>query len=197
VRLAETLVAPRPSGMILMHGLSASGKSHLSKQLAMKLGALRVRSDVERKRLAGLAKHSRSDSAPGGGLYADAPSRRTYERLAMVAAQTLQAGWRVIVDAASLRAAQRERLREVARVAGVPFVLVSLQPQFDVLRDRLTRRITEGRSVSEANADVLDHQLKTEEPLDGTERAAAVVVAGGDDDIAAAVARVEALLNRQ
>jgi hypothetical protein len=89
------------------------------------------------------------------------------------------------------------RLREVARVAGVPFVLVSLQPQFDVLRDRLTKRIAEGRSVSEADTDVLDHQLKTEEPLDGTERAAAVVVAGGDDDIAAAVARVEALLNRQ
>ena len=197
VRLAETLAAPRPGGLILMHGLSASGKSHLSKQLAMRLGALRVRSDVERKRLAGLTKNARSDSAPGGGLYADAPSQQTYARLAAVAAQTLQAGWRVIVDAASLRAVQRERLRDVARAAGVPFVLVSIQPPLEVLRDRLARRVAEGQSVSEADGGVLAHQLQTQDALDATERAAAVPVVGSDEDFAALLVRVEAMLSRR
>ena len=88
-----------------MHGLSASGKSRLSKALATRLGALRVRSDVERKRLAGLDKNAKSGSTPGAGLYAAASSQQTYEHLAAVAAQALQAGWPVVVDAASLHAA--------------------------------------------------------------------------------------------
>jgi aminoglycoside phosphotransferase family enzyme/predicted kinase len=170
VRLAETLAASRPLGLVLMHGLSASGKSRLSKALATRLGALRVRSDIERKRLAGLDKNAKSGSTPGAGLYAAASSQQTYEHLAAVAAQALQAGWPVVVDAASLHAVQRECLRRVARAHGLPFVLVSIEPPLELLRERLARRVAEGSSVSEADAGVLEHQLQTQEPLDAAER---------------------------
>ena len=92
---------------------------------------------------------------------------------------------------------QRERLRDVARAAGVPFVLVSIQPPLEVLRDRLARRVAEGQSVSEADGGVLAHQLQTQDALDATERAAAVPVVGSDEDFAALLVRVEAMLSRR
>ena len=77
-----------------------------------------LRSDVERKRLAGLAPLADSRAArPDGDLYAEAATEATYARLNALARQALTAGWPVIVDAAFLRRDQREAFRALAAPA--------------------------------------------------------------------------------
>ncbi len=170
---AETYVAEPAPILVATRGLSASGKTTVSTELMETLSAVRVRSDVERKRLHGI---SASDSAAAGvdqDLYSSAVSERTYDRLAELAGGLLGAGLNVIVDAACLKARQRERLHDVARNAGVPFVLLDLTASADTLRERIRTR---ERGASDAGADVLEHQLATHEPLSNDERKHAVLV---------------------
>jgi hypothetical protein len=64
---------------------------------------VRLRSDVERKRLFGLAPHDASNSAPDGGIYTAAATQRTYATAAGAGRRAARAGWPVIVDAAFLK----------------------------------------------------------------------------------------------
>jgi len=51
---ARDIVAPRTPLLVITHGLSGSGKTHVTQSLIGALRAVRVRSDLERKRLHGL-----------------------------------------------------------------------------------------------------------------------------------------------
>ena len=55
VALARAWAEPPHPAMVVMHGLSGSGKTTVSDAITAPLGALRVRTDVERKRLRGHA----------------------------------------------------------------------------------------------------------------------------------------------
>lgn len=105
-------------------GLSASGKTCVSAAMANELGLIRLRSDVERKRLHGLAPLESSRSPTGGNLYTEEATEKTYQRLAELAGQVLAAGFPVIVDAASLKEKERSLLASVAEAQGVPFALI-------------------------------------------------------------------------
>ena len=109
---AGKAAVPGKPRLLLMHGLSGSGKSWLAQQLLERLGALRIRSDVERKRLFGLPALARSDSAVGDGIYDTAATGATYDRLVELASQILAAGYPVVVDAANLRIWQRDAFRK-------------------------------------------------------------------------------------
>jgi predicted kinase len=174
--LAGRFTRPARPFMLLMRGLSGSGKTVLSQQLVEALGAVRVRSDVERKRLFGVAPTARSGSGLDRGLYGRDANQRTYERLAELARAILRAGVPVIVDAACLQRAQRAVLRRVAEELGTPFVMLDLQAPAAVLRARVARREREGRDASEAGREVLDRQLAAQEPLTADERARALIV---------------------
>jgi predicted kinase len=41
--------------LLITHGLPGSGKTSVGRQLLERVGAIRARSDIERKRMAGLA----------------------------------------------------------------------------------------------------------------------------------------------
>jgi predicted kinase len=164
--------AQRPAALLVItHGLSGSGKSVLSAALAAELGAVRLRSDVERKRARGLASQDRSGAH--GALYAPAARDAVYALLAERAAQLLAAGWPVVVDAAFLSRAQRRRFADLAAAVGVRFVIADLQAPDAVLRSRLAVRAARGTDASDADLAVLDVQLRTHEPLDDGERARA------------------------
>ncbi len=85
LRLAERFVALERRALIVTRGLSGSGKTVFSGLLVETLGAIRVRSDVERKRLHGLAAGERTGGAVGSGIYAQDATRRTYARLREIA----------------------------------------------------------------------------------------------------------------
>ena len=81
LRFAQRCSQPRRPLLIISHGLSASGKSSVTQALLEKLGAVRVRSDVERKRLHGLPADARTQSATMGGIYGADTTERTYRTL--------------------------------------------------------------------------------------------------------------------
>jgi uncharacterized protein len=153
--LAERLRRPGAHALAVMTGLSGSGKSTVALELAQRIGGVRVRSDVERKRLAGIAPLERA----GHGLYSAEVTARTYDRMADVARAALLAGFPVVVDAAFLKRAERDRFRALARELGARFALVSCEAPADVLRDRVATRHRAGRDPSEADVDVLQRQI--------------------------------------
>lgn len=158
-------VHPWPVRLDITHGLSGSGKTTITRALMQTPGAIRLRSDVERKRLAGLDALAASGSATGQGLYAEEATRHTYAHLARLAGDLLKAGWPVIVDATFIGRGQRDRFRALAQARGVPFHILDFDVAEALLRERVARRGKTGRDASEAGLDVLAHQLQTAEPL--------------------------------
>jgi len=163
--LAERLAAPAHAALLIMHGLSGSGKTTVAQGLAEALGAVRLRSDVERKRLHGLAKLERSASALDALLYTPRASERTYTHLAGLAREVLATGYPVIVDAAFLKRSQRECFAELARGAGARFLIVACSASPAALRARVARRERAADDASEAGLEVLAQQFSTQEPL--------------------------------
>ncbi len=163
--LARRLAHDRRPAMVLMQGLSGSGKTTLSAVLLERMGAVRARSDVERKRLHGLAASARTGSAIGTGLYSADNSRQTYDRLLAIARAVLAAGYPVIVDATFLRRADRERFRALAADLKAPFAIAACEAPLEVLRDRVAARTRAARDASEATVEVLERQIGTRELL--------------------------------
>ena len=171
LQLATALTRPLPLRLDITHGLSGSGKTTVTQTLMQAPGAIRLRSDIERKRLAGLDALARSGSGIGQQLYAADATRRTYAHLARLAGDILDAGWPVIVDATFTARWQRELLREQAQSRGVAFHILDFQVPVDILRERILKRAREGSDASEADLEVLQHQLDTEEALAAEEKA--------------------------
>lgn len=161
--LRPSLQAQAPA-LLLVCGPSGSGKSWLSGRLATRLPAVHLRSDVERKRLAGLPELACSGSATDAGLYTPALSAATYRRLASIAAGLLAAGFHVIVDAAALKAAQRELIIDAAGSPPGGTTLVWLDGTPTLLASRIDQRAARGDDPSEASRAVLAQQLRTLEP---------------------------------
>ena len=162
--------------LIITHGLSGSGKSWLSAQLAESLQALRLRSDVERKRLFALQPTDKVPSAVGQGIYTPDVSRETYRRLHAAAYMVLEAGCPVILDATFLDREQRDLMRRLAQTCGAPFVILDVQAGDAVLRKRILARHQDNRDASDADLQVLDHQLTHQDPLGEEEQSHVLVV---------------------
>ncbi len=150
---------PRPL-LLLTVGLSGSGKITAALELLQELGAVRVRSDVERKRLAGLGARERPTPAQAASLYGAPMTRRTYARLGAIAGTLLQAGLNVIVDAAALRRPERDALRALATQHDAEFRLVECVAPEAVLRARIAQRQAADQDASDADQDVLSLQLR-------------------------------------
>ena len=133
--------------------------------------AIRLRSDVERKRLHGLAALAASGSGLNSGLYSIQAHGDTYASLRSRAADLLTQGWRVIVDAAFLRQHERQAFADLAEAQGVPFAILACEAPVEVLRERIRARQAAGSDASEATLAVLEQQLGWAEPLTALERA--------------------------
>ena len=170
--LAGRYAEPRPAGLIVLtHGVSGAGKTLHSAALIPRLGALRIRSDVERKRLAGLSAETKTESAVAAGMYDAAMTERTYERLKDLAGIVSGCGIPVIVDATFLARARREEFAALARSLGAPLRILDFRAGEATLRARIRQRGADGHDASEANLAVLDHQIRGQEPLTPDEQA--------------------------
>jgi uncharacterized protein len=178
--LAERLVQPQQARLVLTHGLAGCGKTVASTRLLQadpSATTLRLRSDIERKRLFGLDARQHSGSPPGGGIYAPDAHARTYTHLHDQAAMLLRAGWSVVVDAAFLRRAERDRFRGLAAELGVSCAILAPQASPQVLRERILARQQLGLDASEATLAVLEQQMHWIEPLTPDELACRIALA--------------------
>ncbi|WP_422126864.1 AAA family ATPase [Thioalkalivibrio sulfidiphilus] len=167
--LAERLTHPARPVLFINHGLSGSGKTTASQPLVEQLGLIRIRSDVERKRLAGMDRRERDLGGVSSGIYSSEMGERTYARLEGLATAVLGAGFSVIVDATFLKRAQRDRFASLARHLGVPFHVLDYQAPEDVLRARIRARQAADRDASDAGIEVLEHQLASAQTLGADE----------------------------
>jgi hypothetical protein len=178
--LADRWSSNQHAGMIIMHGLSGSGKSTVAAQLVEALGAIRIRSDVVRKQLFALDANSDSQSAPNQGIYSAAATASTYRRLKQIAAMVIDANFCVIVDATFLQESDRRQLLELD--CGTPCcrVIVVCEAPEAILRERISAREND---PSEANLQVLERQLQSRQAISAKETSLAGIVNVGVDGL--------------
>ena len=176
LRLAEKYAAERRPALLITHGLSGSGKTFFTQPVLEALDAVRIRSDIERKRLFQIDPTTRPEAGIAQGIYDKAAGDRTYARLAELASRILKAGWSVIVDATFLEKKRRDRFRELARENNAPFLIMDFEAGEAVLRDRLRGRSRKGKDASDADIVVLEQQMKEYQPLTAEEREFALLI---------------------
>lgn len=167
--LAGQCLAQYAPALTITHGVPGSGKTTFSQLALQQMGAVRIRSDVERKRIFGLDMLENS-RALVGDIYSPEATRRTYARLLELACQILLAGFAVIVDAAFLKQDERETFRQLAQSISVPFAIATLHARDITLRKRILQRRND---ASEADVAVLDMLLSVQQPLSPSELARA------------------------
>jgi aminoglycoside phosphotransferase family enzyme/predicted kinase len=157
--LAIDLLRPHAPRLVAVGGLSGTGKSTLAQALAPALlpapGARVIRSDVVRKRLAGVAPETRLPPQS----YSREAAHRVYAALQAETRTALAAGYCVIADATFLRPEERQAIAATARAAAVPFTGLWLEAPGDVLMTRVAARETD---ASDADRAVLARQLALE-----------------------------------
>ncbi|WP_182870952.1 AAA family ATPase [Rhodopirellula sp. JC639] len=154
----------------ITHGVSGSGKTTASQWAVQQHGAIRLRSDIERKRHFGLAPSDRLSDRQRQNLYCETANHATYERLHRMARCILRSGYPVIIDATFLRQADRQTFRSLAAREGATFGILDCHADEQTLRQRITDRIARDDDASDADLAVLDQQLATRQPLTEQER---------------------------
>lgn len=170
-----------PLNLTITRGFSGCGKTTITDELLERMGSIRLRSDVERKRLHGLPAQARSDSGLNAGLYSRDASASTYDTLCRLSGEILDDGYSVIVDATFLDHGSRDQFRGLASSRGVAFRILDIVADEKILRERVMRRERLGRDASEANIKVLEQQLQSAAELREQELADVVRVDSGTD----------------
>jgi hypothetical protein len=152
---AEEFLKPMPARLVAIGGLSGTGKSTLAARLAPSVGrspgAVLLRSDIERKRLFGVAE---TEKLPQEG-YGEAATREVYARLQRKAELALRAGQSVVVDAVHARPAERQAIEQLAQRLGLAFAGLWLELP---LAQRLGRVGARRNDASDADQKVVAAQ---------------------------------------
>lgn len=174
--LAESYTGTRVARLVLACGLSGSGKSHLACQLREVMPLIHLRSDIERKRLFGLAETATTRASPESGIYFPLATQWTYARLLRLADRILGYGYDVLVDATFIARKRRAHFWAMARRRRVQATILCLDAPLDILKERISQRLACGDDASEADLRVLERQCAEQEPLTAEELGYAVLI---------------------
>jgi predicted kinase len=188
---ARRALGSGPAVLILMQGLSGSGKTWLARRIAPTLRAAHLRSDVERGRLEGRSEKGHSGLGVGEGIYSAQATAQVYQHLQQCASDVLAGGYTVIVDATFIQRTDRLRFASLGQSLGARVALIHCRAPTEVLESRIAERRRQGDDASEADLDVLRWQLGHAEPLQAEESfqviEADTAVAGVEDRVLAAL----------
>ncbi len=173
LELAQSYTRKLIPKLIITRGMSASGKTTITQTLLEQLTAIRIRSDVERKRLFGLKANQTAKADAGNGIYTSSATERTYEKLAELAEIILDAGYSVIVDATFLNNSYIKQFKMIAESKQVPFLILEFSASEQTLRQRIINR---KQGASDADLAVLEHQLKQRQNLSDKEKENAIEI---------------------
>ena len=165
LELAERYTRPSVAFLMITHGVSGTGKSTVASRIAGILDAIRVRSDVERKRLYGLKDFEKSNSAQGQGIYTEQATNASFERLECLASEVIASGFPCIIDATFITSSLRDQFFRLAEKLGVPFRILDCRASDEEIRRRLALREEAGKDVSEAGIEIMETQLGRRDPL--------------------------------
>ena len=150
--------------LIIMMGLSGSGKSTVCRWLTHELQIAWLCADVVRKRLYGLSPEQSSKGVRQNIYSADA-HKRTFTQLASLTRKLLCSGYPVTIDSAALRVVDRQQFITLARTLNIPFVIIYCIAGEDTIKIRLNSRLQCPDEPSEATINVMEQQKKwLEEP---------------------------------
>ncbi|MCJ2187155.1 bifunctional aminoglycoside phosphotransferase/ATP-binding protein [Novosphingobium beihaiensis] len=187
---ALAFLEPEPPRLIAVGGLSGTGKSTLAGRLAPLCGsapgARWLRSDVLRKRLAGVAPEQPLPPE----AYTRERSGEVYGTLMEETGRALASGMTVIADAVFADPAERDAAAGVAERCRVPFAGLWLEAPAGTMRARVSARRGD---ASDADAAVVEHQLGYDLGDLGAWR---TIDAGGTPDAVLAAARERIADNR-
>jgi aminoglycoside phosphotransferase family enzyme/predicted kinase len=172
IQLSELLIRHPPASMMLTHGVSGSGKSTISGWLSEHLMAIRLRSDVERKRL--FPQPQDDEEGNTGFRYSAQATQITYQHLCAIAKYLLKSDYAVIIDATFLMRWQRALFLSMAKRLDVPLLILDCQAKEALLKERIARRQASSTDASEANLKVLAQQQALCEPLTADEHKCAI-----------------------
>lgn len=166
ISLADNYRQKKQSAFLcITHGFSGSGKSMYTEHLVDLTGAIRIRSDVERKRLFNLKSETRAEDKVRQGLYKADVSKNTYDHLAELSQLILSAGYSVIVDATFLDKNKRDQFRKLAVELSIPFHILDFTASVSTLEKRILKRNLIGKDASDADLAVLTYQLENADQL--------------------------------
>jgi predicted kinase len=156
-------------GLLLCTGLSGSGKSYLAGKIAPALPAVRLRSDVLRKTLAGLHPSANASDADQAGIYTPGQTEKVYAGLLHLADRLLAQSYWVILDATFLHRAERDAARAVAQKQGRPCAVLHCHAPDAVLESRIRARAQAGGDPSDADVSILHRQQQRFELPEGAD----------------------------
>ncbi len=159
VDFARDLLEPTGVGLYTIGGLSGTGKTTIAKRLAPQLGcaagAVHLRTDIIRKRLAGVADEYRLPA----DAYTQAASDQVYSEMVRLAGIALDAGQTVVCDAVFAKPAERAAIEEAAASRSIPFSGLWLNAPAELLEKRVEQRSDLGTDASDADVGVVKQQL--------------------------------------
>ncbi len=162
-KLAWEYTKPQQGQLILMSGLSGSGKSTTAKYLARQLGAIHIRSDAVRKHLGGISLSERG----GDDLYTAEMTQKTYARLLELGTILANQGFSVILDAKYDQQQLRQEVIDQAEKHQLPLKIIYCTAPKEVLQDRLVNRTGD---IADATVDLLASQMQQAEPFTDAEK---------------------------
>ena len=175
IQLAHDYSQPKNISVIVLQGVSGTGKTTVAREVARQLDAVILRTDVERKRLFGLSPLASSTSIDED-IYSPDATDRTYSIIKLSAAQLTDANIPVVIDGASLKQKERAMFLALADEAGVPAIIVKCMAAREILKIRITKRQSDSADASEARFELIDQQLEWEEPLTSEEKKKTIVL---------------------
>ena len=153
----------KPFNPVVFMGLSGSGKSTIARDFSP--NAVILQSDEIRKEIAGLKNGKHAYSSFGAGIYTPELTHQIYCLMLDKAIEYARQGKKVVVDATYLKANQRKVFHETCITKGLNPFFIHCFASEAVLKDRIRKRVDAGTDVSDADLNILEHQLKhLEEP---------------------------------
>ncbi len=140
--------------ILVVFGLSGTGKSVLARALAERLLARHFNSDIVRKELAGLSPTEHRFEPFEKGLYSPEMTERTYAELLRRAEEELSAGRDVVLDATYRSRKHRRAVQELAERLRARLLFILCEAPEEVVRERLARRAREEGEPSDGRWEI-------------------------------------------
>ena len=163
--LASRYASCRSPALIVVCGLSGSGKSTVARLLQHRKGFKVINSDRVRKRLAAVPAHEHSFTDYGANIYSARFTKIAYDTMLAEAESLIRSGCGAILDATFKASADRQLALSLATRHGVPVLFVECVVSEEEAIRRLERRGSAQSEVSDATPEVHRRQRAEFQPI--------------------------------